>query len=468
MNMRYLVILLIMSFPVFTIAQPAIDVHCHNLFPELAAFLKEQGEEMNENDPLPQWNVESHIDFMKKAGIVRSVVSMPAPQPFMGGVDESRRVVRRYNNACAQLKATYPDKFLFCASLPLPYVDAAIEEAVYAIDTLGADGIKLATNSYGQYVGDEVLDTLMSVLNERHAVVILHPHRPVSVNDSIIAVTPLAMYEYPAETTRAVVNMIVRNIPTRYPNIKFVIPHCGSFLQLAIPRMQVIYRAMEKNGVMEKINWRDNLKNFYYDLAGNPTVDVLRCLLSITTPEHLLYGSDYPYQSAEYLAEDLQHLRGILYGDTAWMKYAQDILYGNAARLFAVDKSNIVDSSSLENYGKQCVKLPMQENGIVRLSKIEVYPQYLEAYKQYAIEVGEISLRTEPGVLTMYALAEKENPCMITILETYSSQEAYKKHIASAHFQKYKQGTLHMVKKLVLSDQYPLNPSNRITNFIQH
>lgn len=219
---------------------------------------------------------------------------------------------------------------------------------------------------------------------------------------------------------------------------------------------------------MEKISWRDNLKNFYYDLAGNPTDDVLRCLLSITTPEHLLYGSDYPYQSAEYLAEDLQHLRGILYGDTAWMKYAQDILYGNAARLFAVDKSNIVDSLSLENYGEQCVKLPMQEDGIVRLSKIEVYPQYLEAYKQYAIEVGEISLRTEPGVLTMYALAEKENPCMITILETYSSQEAYKKHIASAHFQKYKQGTLHMVKKLVLSDQYPLNPSNRITNFIQH
>lgn len=57
---------------------------------------------------------------------------------------------------------------------------------------------------------------------------------------------------------------------------------------------------------------------------------------------------------------------------------------------------------------------------------------------------------------------------MITILETYSSQEAYKKHITSAHFQKYKQGTLHMVKTLVLSDQYPLNPSNRITNFIQH
>lgn len=114
-----------------------------------------------------------------------------------------------------------------------------------------------------------------------------------------------------------------------------------------------------------------------------------------------------------------------------------------------------------------CVKQLMSADGIVRLSKIEVYPQFLDEYKKYAVEVGEISLRTEPGVLTMYAVSEKENPCMITILETYASQEAYERHIKSAHFQKYKQGTLHMVKSLVLSDQTPLNPANRINNFIE-
>lgn len=114
-----------------------------------------------------------------------------------------------------------------------------------------------------------------------------------------------------------------------------------------------------------------------------------------------------------------------------------------------------------------CAKEPMQSDGIVRLSKIEVYPGDLEEYMKYAVEVGEISLRTEPGVLTMYAVQEKENPCMITILETYSSKAAYEKHIASEHFQKYKQGTLHMVKSLVLSDQNPVNPANRINNFIQ-
>ena len=114
-----------------------------------------------------------------------------------------------------------------------------------------------------------------------------------------------------------------------------------------------------------------------------------------------------------------------------------------------------------------CDKEPMAADGIVRLSKIEIYPQYLDAYMKYAAEVVEVSLRTEPGALTMYAVSEKENPCRVTILETYASRGAYEKHIASEHFQRYKQGTLHMVKSLILSDQTPLNPANRINNFIQ-
>ena len=56
---------------------------------------------------------------------------------------------------------------------------------------------------------------------------------------------------------------------------------------------------------------------------------------------------------------------------------------------------------------------------------------------------------------------------MVSSLETYASKEAYEKHIVSEHFQKYKQGTLHMVKSLVLSDQTPLNPASRINNFIE-
>lgn len=122
---------------------------------------------------------------------------------------------------------------------------------------------------------------------------------------------------------------------------------------------------------------------------------------------------------------------------------------------------------NLEKAPSMCAKQPMTADGIVRLSKIEVYPQYLDEYMQYAVVVGEISLRTEPGVLTMYAVQDKEHPTLVTILETYVSQAAYRSHVASAHFQKYKQGTLHMVKSLQLCDQTPLNPANKIDNYIE-
>ena len=188
--------------------QQAIDVHCHNILPTFKELLDRHGAALEETFPLPDWDVASHLKFMEEAGIETSVLSMPAPQPWFGDAEESRRAVRQYNETCARLKADYPDKFLFCASLPLPDVDAAIKEAVYVLDTLGADGIKLATNSRGQYVGDAALDTLMQVLNEHHAVVMLHPHKPSPVNDGIIATAPLAVYEYPTETTRTALRFI--------------------------------------------------------------------------------------------------------------------------------------------------------------------------------------------------------------------------------------------------------------------
>lgn len=77
-----------------------------------------------------------------------------------------------------------------------------------------------------------------------------------------------------------------------------------------------------------------------------------------------------------------------------------------------------------------CAKESMQPDGIVRLSRIEVDPQQLPEYLKLVAEVGEVSLRTEPGVLSMYALQDKKDPRIVTILETYSSQEAYRKHIA--------------------------------------
>lgn len=104
-----------------------------------------------------------------------------------------------------------------------------------------------------------------------------------------------------------------------------------------------------------------------------------------------------------------------------------------------------------------------QEKGqIVRLAKLVIDSVHLERYKELLKEGIKTALQEEPGVLTIYALSEKENPTHFTILETYASTEAYQTHIQTPHFLKYKNGTLHMVKSLELIETVPLLPELKI------
>lgn len=417
-------------------AAAQIDLHSHAVTEGYLTFVKEHHAEMDEGFPLPGWDAEKHLAFMDRAGIATSVLTMPAPQPWFGDGREAAAACRQWNEECAMLKARHPGRFLFCAALPLPDVEAAIDEARYALDVLGADGIKLATNAYGQYLGDPVLDTLMAFLNERKAVVILHPHKPSAVNAQLIADVPLASYEYLAETSRAILNMIAHNTLVRYPNLKVVVPHCGSFLPTALPRFRSLLPVMVKQGIMQPVDVDTQLARLYYDLAGAPTDDAIDMLLTITTQDHLLYGSDYPYVAEPVLEAAKQSLaeRLPMHGLDP-----QDIFTNNAQRLFGAD-------------------IPVRQQGdrITRLAEIEVDPAQLEAYMQYATEVGRTSMATEPGVLTLFSMQDKANPAKIYILEIYADATAYQSHIQTPHFKKYKEGTAKMVRSLRLIDVDPL------------
>ena len=413
-----------------------IDLHSHAITEDYMTFIKQHHAEMDEGFPIPQWDETKHLAFMDRAGIETSVLTMPAPQPWFGNGKESAAACRQWNEECAMLKARHPGRFLFCAALPLPDVQAALDEARYALDVLGADGIKLATNAYGQYLGDPALDPLMKFLNERKAVIILHPHKPSAVNTQLIADVPLASYEYLAETSRTILNMIAHNTLVRFPNLKVVVPHCGSFLPTALPRFRSLLPVMVKQGIMQPVDVDAQLARLYYDLAGAPTDDAIDMLLTVTTPDHLLYGSDYPYVAEPVLEAAKRSLAERL---PRHGLDPQDIFTDNARRLFGAD-------------------IPVREKGdrITRLAEIEVDPTQLEAYMQYAIEVGRTSMETEPGVLTLFSMQDKSNPAKIYILEIYADSDAYQKHIQTPHFKRYKEGTAKMVHSLRLIDVDPM------------
>lgn len=99
---------------------------------------------------------------------------------------------------------------------------------------------------------------------------------------------------------------------------------------------------------------------------------------------------------------------------------------------------------------------------MVRLAKLVIDSAQLESYNTFLKEEIEASVKIEPGVLTLYAVAEKKRPTHITILEIYANEEAYKKHIQTPHFLKYKNGTKDMVKSLELIETIPLIPHMKI------
>ena len=418
------------------LATAQIDVHSHMITASYMEALKSHGMEMDEGFPIPAWDAEAHLKFMDEAGIRTSVLTMPAPQPYFEDGAESAAVCRKFNEEAAALKALYPGRFLFCAALPLPDVERAVQEAAYALDVLGADGVKLATNSYGQYLGDPELEPLMDFLNSRGAVIITHPHKPSAINDDLIAAVPLASYEYLAETTRAILNMVSHDVLVRYPDLKVVVPHCGSFLPGALPRFKGLLPVMAAQGMMKDVDVDANISRLYFDLAGAATDDAIDALLTVTEPTHILYGSDYPYVAAHALAEARKSLEKRLAShglDPA------DVMSGNAARLFGAD-------------------VPVREYGdrVVRLARIEVYPGVLDEYLAFAKEVGTVSMASEPGVIGLFSMQDKSDPCTVYILEVYADREAYEHHLTTAHFKKYKEGTASMVKSLTLTDTTPL------------
>ena len=97
-----------------------------------------------------------------------------------------------------------------------------------------------------------------------------------------------------------------------------------------------------------------------------------------------------------------------------------------------------------------------QDKRKVRIARIEIYPAFLTEYKAELAEHAKTAVRVEPGVLALQAVYDKAHPTQVTVFEVYASDSAYQSHLKTAHFLKYKTGTLQMVKSLELVEVSPI------------
>lgn len=288
---------------------------------------------------------------MDKTHISRSVLSITSPGTYLSPEDKTlcRKITRETNSELSRICEAHPDRFSFFASLPLPDVEGAIEEIDYALDHLGAKGFAILTNVNGVYLGDPALDGVFKKLNDRRAIVMIHPttcqlclNGQSSLETKAQEVVPLPEYPRPMmefffDTARAATNLILSKTVDRNPNITFIVPHCGSVLPPMIERFTSystrIYgsNAITSNDVRKLFRTR-----FYFDLAGFPFPDQIHGLLRFADPTRLLYGTDFPFLPADAVIEsadrndrDVEDLFG---PDVQKLVYS-----GNAQKLLALD-----------------------------------------------------------------------------------------------------------------------------------
>lgn len=314
---------------------PSIDVHSHALPASYLRALREQGVDAAADDgfPTPEWSEEAHLEFMEKTGQAFCVLSISTPHIHRGDDAAALRHARAINDELAEVCRRHPRKLGFAATLPVPDVRGSIEEATRGFDELGALGVKLPSSGNGVYLGDPVIESLMEVLDERAAVATIHPSRPPAVPEGVFTSGPAPLFEYIADTTRAVLNLMAHGVLERYPHIRWVVPHAGSFLPEVAHRLAGISRVLVPAGMMEPVDVMGNLKRLYWDLAGDALPVMLPALLEVADPGHLLYGSDTPYTPAPAIAAK----KAALEADPRIAPVAHDVFYGNAARLYGLE-----------------------------------------------------------------------------------------------------------------------------------
>ncbi|MFG2721524.1 amidohydrolase family protein [Streptomyces sp. NPDC048416] len=225
------------------------------------------------------------------------VLSVPSPTAHhLAKAAGAPALARSINEAAAQVIEQDPSRFGALAHLPLPDVDAALTEIAHALDVLPLDGVILATNYGGNYLGEPALDPVLAELDRRHATVLLHPTAPACFAQTGLG-HPAPLIEFVFDVARTVTHLIYTGTMARYPHLKIIVPHAGGAIPALAWRISAFAAqpALTPGADLTSAAVSAHLRRLYYDLALGANPHSLSTLLETADPRHLLYGSDHPF-----------------------------------------------------------------------------------------------------------------------------------------------------------------------------
>jgi 6-methylsalicylate decarboxylase len=289
------------------ISASAIDVHAHYLPPSYRAALARAGIEHPDGMPrVPDWSESSALALMDEVGIGAALLSISSPGLSFADPQERVDLARSVNEDGAAACRNHPARFGLLASVPLPDVDAAVREIEFAYDALSVDGISLMSNYDGIYLGDDRFEPVMDELERRGALAVIHPTAPPAAA-ALDYGWPSPMLEFPFDTTRAVVKLILSGTLARHPRIRVIVPHVGSALSVLSDRVQGFVNAFA-GAERPAPDVFAALRGLWFDVTGDAFPNALAALLPIADPGRILYGSDMPFGPRSHVIDAAERL----------------------------------------------------------------------------------------------------------------------------------------------------------------
>lgn len=248
---------------------------------------------------------------MDQAGIATGIAY---PGPIREGTGAERGdKARAWNDYGADLARRFPKRFGLFASLPFPDVDRTLAEIDYALDQLHADGFGMSTSYDTRWLGDDAFQPIWAKLNDRGSVAFVHPHDAACCAPDKMTYNKPGMdgswIEWPLNTARAIMSLIVSGTLRRFPRIRFIFAHGGGVMPLLVKRVGGLenWAAVGPEGLKRLFpnGVEAEFRTLHFECAQACSPTSMGALRSLVPDSQILFGSDFPFFSLPYAADQL-------------------------------------------------------------------------------------------------------------------------------------------------------------------
>lgn len=292
---------------------PVVDVHAHVIVPEVLRdaapgeswrprVFREAGEQIVElggrriKSAVREFVALDAILAEQDAAGVDRVVLCPwvSLLSYDASLDDGLRICRLYNDALAGMAEQHPARVGVMGMIPLQDPALAARELEAVMRLPGMCGVEVAASVNGVYLGDDRFRPLWAAAEALGSLVFVHPttrgfDSPV-FNDYYLWNT----VGNPLETTITAAHLVMSGVMEAHPRLRVLLAHGGGAILSLRGRLRHAYSFQPQAKARLREAPDESLRRFYYDtVTHDPTV--LRDLVDFAGADHVLLGSDYPF-----------------------------------------------------------------------------------------------------------------------------------------------------------------------------